>query len=81
MRPLSSDKDEGDPTVHKVLVCDNFSSVCVLVDFGFGLIWQVVVNAEMVEYYDISGCYILRPWSMAIWEIMQVSFFFFLFFR
>ena len=57
------------------------STVCVLVDFGFGLIWQVVVNAEMIEYYDISGCYILRPWSMAIWEIMQVSFFLFLFFR
>lgn len=27
----------------------------------------------MIEYYDISGCYILRPWSMAIWEIMHVS--------
>ncbi|KAL5138254.1 Proline--tRNA ligase, cytoplasmic [Glycine soja] len=50
------------------------SSVSVLVDFGFGLIWQVVVNAEMVEYYDISSCYILRPWSMAIWEIMQSCF-------
>ena len=22
----------------------------------------------MIEYYDISGCYILRPWSYAIWE-------------
>ncbi|MED6167999.1 hypothetical protein PIB30_008021 [Stylosanthes scabra] len=32
---------------------------------------EVVVNAEMIEYYDISGCYILRPWAMAIWEIMQ----------
>jgi len=31
------------------------------------------VNGEMIEYYDISGCYILRPWAMAIWEIMQVS--------
>ncbi|KAL9267640.1 Proline--tRNA ligase, cytoplasmic-like protein, partial [Drosera capensis] len=35
---------------------------------------EVVVNAEMIEYYDISGCYILRPLSMTIWEIMQ-SFF------
>ncbi|RZB49179.1 Proline--tRNA ligase, cytoplasmic isoform C [Glycine soja] len=35
---------------------------------------EVVVNAEMIEYYDISGCYILRPWSMAIWEIMQEFF-------
>lgn len=22
----------------------------------------------MIEYYDISGCYILRPWSYSIWE-------------
>ena len=22
----------------------------------------------MIEYYDVSGCYILRPWSYAIWE-------------
>lgn len=33
----------------------------------------MVVNGEMIEYYDISGCYIIRPWAMAIWEIMQVS--------
>ncbi|KAI3900464.1 hypothetical protein MKW92_010631 [Papaver armeniacum] len=28
----------------------------------------------MIEYYDISGCYIIRPWAMAIWEIMQKFF-------
>lgn len=22
----------------------------------------------MIEYYDISGCYILRPWAYSIWE-------------
>jgi prolyl-tRNA synthetase family I len=22
----------------------------------------------MIEYYEISGCYILRPWSFSIWE-------------
>uniref|UniRef100_A0A2P2MBG6 proline--tRNA ligase n=1 Tax=Rhizophora mucronata TaxID=61149 RepID=A0A2P2MBG6_RHIMU len=32
---------------------------------------EVVVNGEMIDYYDISGCYILRPWAMSIWEIMQ----------
>ncbi|XP_068653182.1 proline--tRNA ligase, cytoplasmic-like [Aristolochia californica] len=32
---------------------------------------EVVVNAEMIEYYDISGCYILRPWSTAIWEFLH----------
>ncbi|CAH1444400.1 unnamed protein product [Lactuca virosa] len=35
---------------------------------------EVVTNGEMVEYYNISGCYILRPWAMSIWEIMQTYF-------
>ncbi|KAB1200433.1 Bifunctional glutamate/proline--tRNA ligase [Morella rubra] len=35
---------------------------------------EVVVNGEMIEYYDISGCYILRPWAMSIWDIMQAFF-------
>lgn len=35
---------------------------------------EVVVNGEMIEYYDISGCYILRPSTMAIWESMQTFF-------
>lgn len=25
----------------------------------------------MIEYYDVSGCYILRPWSYGIWERVQ----------
>ena len=25
----------------------------------------------MIEYYDVSGCYIFRPWSYAIWEIIM----------
>ncbi|KAK3924680.1 Bifunctional glutamate/proline--tRNA ligase [Frankliniella fusca] len=29
---------------------------------------QVIQKGEMIEYYDVSGCYILRPWSFAIWE-------------
>jgi len=32
---------------------------------------QLVVKSELIEYYDISGCYILRPWAYAIWEIIQ----------
>ncbi|KAI4378233.1 hypothetical protein MLD38_015742 [Melastoma candidum] len=44
-------------------------------DENFGDWYQeVVVNGEMIEYYDISGCYILRPWAMSIWEIMQEFF-------
>jgi len=29
---------------------------------------QVITKSEMIEYYDISGCYILRPWAFSIWE-------------
>ncbi|KAJ8309483.1 hypothetical protein KUTeg_014357 [Tegillarca granosa] len=32
---------------------------------------QVITKAEMIEYYDVSGCYILRPWSYAIWETIK----------
>ena len=32
---------------------------------------QVITKAEMIEYYDVSGCYILRPWAYAIWEHIQ----------
>lgn len=32
---------------------------------------NVIVLSEMISYYDISGCYILRPWSYKIWDIMQ----------
>ncbi|KAG1355177.1 Proline--tRNA ligase, cytoplasmic [Cocos nucifera] len=35
---------------------------------------EVCVAGEMIEYYDISGCYILRPWTMAIWETLQAFF-------
>jgi prolyl-tRNA synthetase len=32
---------------------------------------QVVTLSEMIDYSDISGCYILRPWSYFIWETIQ----------
>ena len=32
---------------------------------------QVITKSEMIEYYDVSGCYILRPWSYSIWEKVQ----------
>lgn len=32
---------------------------------------QLITKAEMIEYYDISGCYILRPWAYSIWESIQ----------
>ena len=35
---------------------------------------QVITKSGMIEYYDISGCYILRPWSFNIWEKIQAYF-------
>ncbi|MCQ2816097.1 MAG: hypothetical protein MJ252_02415 [archaeon] len=32
---------------------------------------EVITKSEMIDYYDISGCYILRPWSYEIWERIQ----------
>ena len=29
---------------------------------------HVITKAEMIEYYNVSGCYVLRPWAYGIWE-------------
>ncbi|XP_071834022.1 bifunctional glutamate/proline--tRNA ligase-like [Apostichopus japonicus] len=35
---------------------------------------QVIIKSEMIEYYDVSGCYVLRPWSFSIWEKITAFF-------
>lgn len=32
---------------------------------------QVITKSEMIEYYNVSGCYILRPWSYCIWDSIK----------
>lgn len=32
---------------------------------------QVLLRAEVMDYYDISGCYIIRPWGFQIWKRIQ----------
>ncbi|KAG9004725.1 hypothetical protein FRB93_010216 [Tulasnella sp. JGI-2019a] len=32
---------------------------------------NVVIKGEMIDYYSVSGCYILRPWAFAIWDSIQ----------
>lgn len=32
---------------------------------------QVLVKSEMMEYSDVSGCYIIRPWAYKIWKLIQ----------
>lgn len=35
---------------------------------------QVITKSEMIEYYDVSGCYILREWAYGIWERIVAHF-------
>ncbi|KAI4232664.1 MAG: hypothetical protein L6R40_007336 [Gallowayella cf. fulva] len=39
-------------------------------DFS-GWYQQVLTKGDMLDYYDISGCYILKPASFFIWEEVQ----------
>ncbi|KKK23559.1 hypothetical protein AOCH_004146 [Aspergillus ochraceoroseus] len=32
---------------------------------------QVLTKGDMLDYYDVSGCYILKPASYSIWEEIQ----------
>jgi hypothetical protein len=34
---------------------------------------DVLIKSELIDYYDISGCYIFRPWSFKMWELIQES--------
>ena len=31
----------------------------------------MITLSEMIDYYEVSGCYILRPWAYQIWEAIQ----------
>ncbi|XP_059610476.1 bifunctional glutamate/proline--tRNA ligase [Phlebotomus argentipes] len=35
---------------------------------------QVITKGELIEYYDVSGCYILRHWSFAVWKVIKTWF-------
>jgi prolyl-tRNA synthetase len=32
---------------------------------------QVLLKGDMIDYYDISGCYVLKPASWGIWESLS----------
>jgi hypothetical protein len=32
---------------------------------------QVILRSDMLDYYDVSGCYILRPWAFIIWKQIE----------
>lgn len=35
---------------------------------------QVITKAELIEYYDVSGCYVLRPLAFGVWERIHAWF-------
>jgi prolyl-tRNA synthetase len=35
---------------------------------------DVITKSDMIDYYDVSGCYILKPWSFSMWEQVQTFF-------
>uniref|UniRef100_A0A6T6LRV1 proline--tRNA ligase n=2 Tax=Rhodosorus marinus TaxID=101924 RepID=A0A6T6LRV1_9RHOD len=39
-------------------------------DFG-SWFQEVITKAELIDYYDIRGCYVLRPRSFAIWDAIK----------
>jgi len=32
---------------------------------------EAIIRSGLIEFYDVSGCYILRPWAYTIWEKIQ----------
>jgi len=56
---------EGGKVVKKV----NKEGMTIRWEDDFSMWYQeVITKTEMIEFYDISGCYILRPWSFKMWE-------------
>ncbi|KAL6611367.1 hypothetical protein ACP70R_039295 [Stipagrostis hirtigluma subsp. patula] len=36
---------------------------------------EVVVKGELIEYYEgVSGCYVLKPCAMEIWDLLKQFF-------
>lgn len=32
---------------------------------------ELIIKSELIEYSEISGCYVLRPYSYKMWDIIQ----------
>ena len=46
----------------------------ILYSIPIYIFFQVITKGELIEYYDVSGCYILRHWSFAIWKFIKTWF-------
>jgi prolyl-tRNA synthetase family I len=41
---------------------------CLIIKINLNIIFKIITKGDLIEYYDVSGCYILKPWSYFIWE-------------
>jgi hypothetical protein len=74
-KPAQAPKAAGAPAGGKEVKKETQLGMNVTRAEDFGAWYSNVVTAgEMIEYYDVSGCYILRPWSYAIWERIKDHF-------
>jgi hypothetical protein len=65
--PAVKNKDKKNVEKGKTLLAVGFKK-----EENFSMWYSDVITlAEMISYYDISGCYILRPWSYKMWEMIQ----------
>jgi prolyl-tRNA synthetase family I len=32
---------------------------------------SILIASDMIDYTDISGCYVLKPWSYEMWEVLK----------
>ncbi|KAF8461369.1 cytoplasmic proline-tRNA ligase Prs1 [Kalaharituber pfeilii] len=65
LRPAPSKPDPQNPDAALIGI-----TVKKELDFS-GWYQQVLTKGDMLDYYDVSGCYILKPWSYGIWEQIQ----------
>ena len=68
--PKTSNTNNKAPSKQKTGQTLEGMTISKSADFA-GWYSELVVKSEMIEYYDISGCYILRPWAYSIWERIQ----------
>lgn len=67
-------KDASGPSAAASAALEDAKLIGITVDKALdfsGWYQQVLTKGEMLDYYDVSGCYILRPPSYAIWEQIQ----------
>jgi len=64
--------DGGDGTAKKVVAKETKLGLSARKGDDFAKWYsELVVASELINYYDVSGCYILRPWAFAMWEAVQ----------